>query len=258
MFTRNAVQRSDYSLLPLVYAAAIASFLSLVPHSAVGAEGATIRLPDEFAAQALRVQFTGFGGYNRGVYVGGEFTGEFTRIESRLGVFDPLFVANRGKSSFTVENSPDLGGLSANCRAVQNVATVRVVTLDLKKLAYQCEFTGIALSDEWRFVLGEPKRNGFREKLLARERRQGEAFVLDQEILIDSVHNYDRSPLTSQSPLGYLLESNGVVIAAVDLLDWNPIVHLREGLADSARQAAVVVALSLAVLRDPVNSALED
>lgn len=258
MFAGKPVRRSGYSCVLLTCIAAIASLIGLASGNALAARGAAIRLPDEFAANALRLEFTGFGGYNRGNYLGGAFKGEFTRIESRLGVFDPLLVANRGKSSFTVEDLPGLGGLSADCRATQRVATMRVVTIDLKKLAYQCEFTGIALADEWRLVVGEPKREGFREKLLARERRRGEAFVLGQEILIDSVHNYAGSSLTSQAPLGYLLESNGVVIAVVDLLDWNPIVHLREGLADSVRHAAIVVALSLAVLRDPANSALED
>lgn len=49
-----------------------------------------------------------------------------------------------------------------------------------------------------------------------------------------------------------------MIVGAVDMLDWNPIVHVREDLPDSQRKATMIVALSLAVLRDPANSALED
>jgi hypothetical protein len=244
---------------PLRTLTAAALCLAFCPHSALGAKGATIRLPDDFAvADSTSIEFSGFSGYSRGDYRGGEFRGEFTRIETRLGVFDPLYVANRGKSSFTIEDPSGSAALVANCRAGQKTATVRVVTIDLKKLTYSCDFSGPDASRETRFVLGEPKREGFKEKLLARERRRGEAFVLGHEFLIESVHEYQGSKLDSQSPLGYLLESDGVVVAAIDLLDWNPIVHLRGGLSDSVRRAAVTVALALAVLRDPANSALED
>lgn len=258
MAVRNSARRSGFSFSMYLFLAAASSLCSQIPGNAMAVETAIIRLPDDFAAEALRVEFTGFGGHNRGHYAGAGFTGEFTRSESRLGVFDPLFVASRARSSFTVEDLPGLAGLSADCRAAQNVANVSIVTLDPKKFVYQCEYTGIAQARDWRLVVGRPKRDSLKEKLIARERRRGEARLLDQEILIESVHDYDGSPLTSQTPLGYLLESHGVVIAAVDLLDWNPKVHLRDGLEESARLAAVVVALSLAVLRDPANSALED
>jgi hypothetical protein len=246
------------SRLRVLFVSAIAGLIGFGVSNVLAAEGAAIRLPEDFAANATRIEFSGFGGYNRGTYAGGNFTGEYARTESRLGLFDPLLVANRGRSSFSVEDQPDIGGLSASCRAAQDVGNLRSVTLDLRKLTYRCEFSGIADAEQWQFALGEPRRSGLKEKLLAYERRRGEAFVLGEEILIDSVHNYAGTPLGSQSPLGYVLESNGVAIAAVDLLDWNPVVHLREGLRDSVREAAMIVALSLAVLRDPANSALED
>lgn len=232
--------------------------LGLSPHPTLGAKGATVRLPDELAAASTSIKFEGFGGYNRGNYRGDEFRGEFTRIESRLGVFDPLYVANRGKSSFTLEDSAGSAWLSANCRAMEKTATARIVTLDLRKLTYTCAFSGSVELVDSRFVLGEPKRDGFKEKLLARDRRRGEAFLLGQEILIESVHEYEGSRLDSQAPLGYLLESGGRIVGAVDLLDWNPVLHLRKDLTDSARQSAVIVAVALAVLRDPANSMLED
>jgi hypothetical protein len=146
-------------------AAAPLLLFSLLSEYVLAAKGASIKLPEEFAGNSQRIEFEGFGGFNKGTYAGDEFRGEFTRIESRLGVFDPLYVANRGRSGFTVEGIPDLGGLNASCRAAEKVATVRVVTLDLQRLTYECEFSGLPATESWRFVLGEPIREGFREKL---------------------------------------------------------------------------------------------
>ena len=238
--------------------AAAALALVLIPVSSFGAKGAAIRLPDGFAVASTRVAFSGFGGFNRGNFTGAEFRGEFTRIESRLGVFDPLYVANKGRSAFTIENIDGVSEITAECRAIERTATLKFVTLDLKKLAYSCEFGGAAAAGEMRFVVGEPKREGFREKLLARDRRTGEASMFGHEFVLNSVHEYEGSKLSSQMPLGYLLESDGVVVGAVDMLDWNPIVYVRDDLSDSQRRATMIVALSLAVLRDPANSAFED
>ena len=238
--------------------AGIALVLAIPAQLALGAKGASIRLPDEFAARSVRIPFTGFSGYNRGNYRGGEIQGEFTRIESRLGVFDPLYVANRGKSSFTIEQPAGTVQVSADCQAIERTATVRFVTLDLEKLVYSCEIQGLDLGSDTRFVLGEPKREGFKEKLLARDRRIGEASVLGQEFVFESVHEYRDSKLNSQTPLGYLIHSDGELVAAVDLLDWSPIVHFKLESNEMERRATAIVALALAVLRDPANSALEE
>jgi len=247
------------SFVPRHFSLATLSLLTVFfPLCVEAAKSASIRLPDEFTDDAQKFEFEGFGGFNRGDYKGAEFAGSFTRIESRLAVFDPLYVSNRGKSSFTIESVSELENAVADCSAKQNVGALRIVTLDLKKLTYECEFSGSDVTQGWRFVLGEPKREGFREKLLARERRRGEAYILDEEFLIESVHEYEGSPLGSQSPLGYILSSGSEVVAAIDLLDWNPIVYVRNGITEPARRAAIVVALALAVLRDPANSALED
>ena len=232
--------------------------LVVVPGFSFGAKGAEIRLPDGFATVSTRVAFTGFDGFNHGHYSGAEFRGEFARIESRLGVFDPLYVANRGRSGFTVENANGVNEITAECRAIKRTAAIKSVTLDLKKFVYSCEFGGPAAAGEMSFVIGEPKREDFKEKLLARDRRAGEASILGHDFVVNSVHDYEGSKLSSQAPLGYLLESKGLIVGAVDMLDWNPIVHVREDLSNSQRKATMIVALSLAVLRDPANSALED
>ena len=231
---------------------------SLLPVPAFAAKSATIRLPDDFSAASTRLSFTGFGGKNRGHYSGAEFSGEYTRIESRLGIFDPLYVKHKGKSGFTIDDASGAPALTAECRAVEKTATYKIVTLDLKKLAYSCEFSGQDAIGPMRFVIGEPRREGFKAKFLARDLRTGEASILGHDFLINSVHEYTGSKITSQAPLGYLLESDGVVVGALDLLDWDPVVHLKDSTSESQRKATIIVALSLAVLRDPANSALED
>jgi hypothetical protein len=199
------------------------------------------------------VRFAGARGCGRA-----RFRLRFPYRPRRQGRDDPLYVASKAKSSFTIETDDGSVVIASECRAVERTATVKFVSIDFDKLTYECSFSGPEASSDTRFVLGEPKREGFRQKLLAQERRTGEAFVLGREFVFESVHEYQGSKLKSQTPLGYLLTSDGVVVAAVDLLDWNPIVHLSDTLAATERRAATIVALALATLRDPANSTLGD
>ena len=250
---------SSRILFPLRRSSAVAALsLCLMPSASTAATDAAIRLPPDFAANSSTISLSGFNGLNKGDYEGGEFKGEFTRIESRLAVFDPLYVANRGQSRFTMQDAAGLTLIEASCEAVERTVGIKFVELDLTKLTYGCEFGGPEATGEMRFVLGEPKREGFRERLLARERRAGEASVLGRDFVFESVHEYEGSRLDAQAPLGYLVRSGETVVAAVDLLDWDPIVHLHSSLTNDERKAAMIVALALSVLRDPANSVLED
>lgn len=222
------------------------------------AKTAEIRVPDGWAAAATRIEFRGFGGFNRGEFSGSVYRGEFQRSESRLGIFDPLYVKNRAGSAFSMRGDDRDSEIHANCRMERKTAAVKVVTLDLKKMSYVCNFSGTPSAAEWSFVIGEPRRKGLKEQFMAYERRLGEASIAGVHMTIRSIHEYHGSPLGSQAPLGYSIESAGAQIAAVDLLDWNPIVHVRNDLTTSERESAVVVALALAVLRDPAHSALEE
>lgn len=232
--------------------------LAALTASAPALEAARMALPEGFAAAATRYEATGFGGRNKGEYRLAGYTGKYTRGESRLGVFDPLLVSNKGKSSFTVTGESAQERLSAECKFGKKTVTIDIVTFDPKKMAYDCDFRRDGRLDGSRLVLGQPKADGMKEKLLAKDRRRGEALVAGQHFVIESVHDYDGSKLGSQAPLGYLIDSGGRTVAAVDLLDWNPIVFLLPELDAPARDAALTVALALAVLRDPANSALEE
>lgn len=221
-------------------------------------EAARMALPDGFATTATRFDASGFGGHNKGQFSLAGFSGEFTRGESRLGVMDPLYVSSKGKSSFSIRDEAGEEILSAECRMGKKTVTIDVVTFDPKKMAYDCDFLSGGDLAGARLVLGQPKASGFKEKLLAADRRRGEAAIGDQHFTMESVHKYQGSKFSSQAPLGYLVESGGKVVAAVDLLDWNPVVFLPGDLDEGTRRSAIVVALALAVLRDPANSALED
>ena len=188
MAVSNFARCSGSSFPLYLCLATISSLDSLAACNAFTAESVGIRLPAEFPGSALRLDFAGFGGHNRCHYAGGGFTGEVIRSESRLGIFEPLFVANNAQSSFTAADSLDLGGLSANSWPAQNVAAIPVFALDPEELTYRGQLAGIALAADWRPVVRRPTRGSLKEMLL-------------------------------------LLESHGTVIRADDLLDSTPIVH---------------------------------
>jgi hypothetical protein len=107
-------------------------------------------------------------------------------------------------------------------------------------------------------TLGEPKLSGFKERVLARAARRGLAEVGDIEIAIESVHHYERSKLSSQTPVGYVLSFDSRPVGALELTDSDPTFLLETGLEPEQRRAILIAALGLSVLRDPANSALGD
>lgn len=226
--------------------------------AALALETARMRLPPEFAAAAERLPAKGYGGANRGRYSVGDFSGDFTRIESRFAVFDPLIATNRGKSSFTLEG-PDLGGtFAAECRFKERVVTVGILTFDAKKLAYVCTVTDGAGVGIGSLTLGEPKPSGLKARVLARAERQGVAELGSLRIEIASVHQYERSKISSQTPVGYLLSFDSEVVGAIELTDSDPTFFFHGGLAPEIRRATLIAALGLSVLRDPAESTLGD
>ena len=213
-------------------------------------------LPDDLASRVQRLRFDGFGGRNEGHYTLGELTGEFTRIESRWAVADPLYAQNRGKSSFTLSGPGFASPVAAACEMRRASVTVGVVTFDPDKMTYHCDLANN--SEAPLLVLGQPKPDDFRARVLARAERRGEARVDGVTLEIQSVHRYDGSRLQSQVPVGYQLAIDGRAVAAVELTDVDPAVYLPVEESAGVRSAVIVTALALAVLRDPATSALED
>jgi hypothetical protein len=77
-------------------------------------------------------------------------------------------------------------------------------------------------------------------------------------IEIASVHQYDRSKLSSQTPVGYVLSLDSQAVGALELTDSNPTFFLHAGMAPNVQRATLIAALGLSVLRDPAVSALGD
>jgi hypothetical protein len=230
----------------------------LFPVTAAAIEAARMALPDDFRDRAERLQLTGFGGYNKGTWSAIGYQGEFTRGESRLGVFDPLYVANKGRSSFTFLADGADEPLDVSCEMRKKSVTINVVTFDPKKMNYDCEFRRAGLLTGDRLLLGQPKPTTMRERILANDLRVGEAIIDGRHLTMRSVHKYAGSPFTSQPPVGYLVDFDGTTVAAVELTDWNPAVYLRKDLDATVRETLLVAALAIAVLRDPAHSTLED
>lgn len=217
-----------------------------------------MQLPAEFETRATRVTSEGFGGRNKGSYSIGGYQGSFTRSESRLGIFDPLYVSNKGKSSFTFEQRSQGQTLDAECRMEKGAVTLGVVTFDPKKMSYRCDFRRGGVLQAASLVMGQPKPEGMKQRFLARDLRSGEFVIGSTHLVFESVHHYKGSSLSSQAPVGYLIRSGDRAVGAVELTDWNPALYLGGELDPDTHEALLITALAIAVLRDPADSALED
>lgn len=224
----------------------------------VALETARMELPETLEQQSLKIDATGFGGRNKGTYSIGSWHGNYTRGESRLGIFDPLWVSNKGKSSFTVAQAGFNDPLEAQCEMAKGSVTVGIVTFDPRKMRYQCDFRRAGELQNMRLVMGQPKRENMKERFLANDTRAGEAALGTHHVTFRSVHRYRNSRFTSQAPIGYVLHSSDAAVAAVELTDWNPTVYFADGVDSAMQESILIVALAIAVLRDPANSALED
>jgi hypothetical protein len=218
---------------------------------------ARMELPDDLAARAERQSIEGFGGHNEGRYTLGELAGEFTRIESRWAIGDPLYAQNRGRSSFTASGPGFDSTVAATCEMRRSAVTLGVITFDPDKMTYQCDLSTAGATSPL-LILGEPKPANFRERVLARSERRGEATFGGVTLEVRSVHRYAGSRLQAPAPVGYLLEIGGRAIAAVELTDVNPAIYLPSTEPADVQAAAIAASLALAVLRDPATSALEE
>src|SRR5262245_47025592 len=100
---------------------------------------ARMALPDDLATRVERLRADGFGGRNEGDYTLGDAAGEFTRIESRWAIADPLYAQNRGRSSFTLSGAGFDSPVAATCEMRRAAITVGVITFDPEKMTYQCD-----------------------------------------------------------------------------------------------------------------------
>lgn len=233
--------------------------LFLMPVEAVPALAtAQMELPEALRSDTERLPIVGYGGRNKGGYQLGPYRGEFTRVETRWALADPLFAAQRAKSSFTIEGPGFEMPVAAECGMKKNVVTVGIVTFDPKKMVYQCTFERAGGLMNARFLVGQPKPDTMRARFLAWAIRQGEAEIDGLRIGIRSVHKYANTKFQSPTPVGYLLEIGERPVAAVELTDTNPTLFMPKAEPAATRDALLLAAMALSVLRDPADSALGD
>ncbi|MBT8099556.1 MAG: hypothetical protein KJO82_07380, partial [Gammaproteobacteria bacterium] len=205
---------------------------------------AEMQLPDDFHTAATKISVSGFGGKNKGSYAFAGHSGEFTRSESRLGIFDPLYVSSKGKSTFSFREDGAAHTVSAECGMKKGSVTLGIITFDPKKMSYECDFRQGTQLLGARFILGQPKAAGFKEALLAKDLRAGEAIIFNQHLTMQSVHSYKGTKLRSPSPVGYLVQSAGKTIAAVELTDINPTFFVATDIDAELRRSVLIAGLA--------------
>lgn len=240
----------------LLGAALIVSTVTVT--AALALDAAKMKLPDGAPVPMMRYVATGFGGFNRGSYVLGEYSGEFSRSESRLSLFGSGFAANRGKSSFSLQGPAGSVGVSGACEFKENVVEIGIVTFDPKKLAYECTITSEDGQHAGRLTVGEPARKTLKERVLAHDIRRGAAEIGGIRIEISSVHELEGSRFVSPAPVGYAFAIDSAIVGALELTDVNPTVLLAPVSEAEIEIAMLSSALALAVLRDPASSALAE
>ncbi len=224
----------------------------------VAFETARMTLPEGFTERTERIAIVGYGGRNKGEYRLGPYAGTFTRIETRWAVADPFFAASRASASYTIDGPGFDETVAAVCGMKKNTVTVGVVTFDPKKMTYQCTLERGGQLMDARFVLGQPKPDTMKKRFLAWAVREGEASIGGVTLRMSSVHKYSGSRFDSPTPVGYLLEVGGQSVGAIELTDVNPTIFLPTDTTAEVREAVLLAAMALSVLRDPADSMLGD
>ena len=201
-------------------------------------------LPEGLAAASQEVVLRGLGGGREGEYTLAGNHGRFQRTNDRLDVFD-IVSFDWGGSRVTVEGADVAASVSARCGLRQVTAGWRIVRFAAKPLAYECEYTGVDA------VLSLQEAKSTRDALTDQARRRGEARIDGLLLDLRSVHEVEGTPLTLQTPIGYVVEQSGRAIGAIELNGSTPRVWLPT--ANPAQRRGVLLAvLPLALLWDPV------
>ena len=223
-----------------VFALALTGCASIQP--------ARMVLPEGLTAASQEVVLRGLGGGREGEYTLAGNHGRFHRSNDRLDVFD-IVSFDWGSSHVTIEGADVPTPVSARCGLRQVTAGWRIVRFAAKPLAYECEFTGIDAG----LSLQEAKST--RDALANQSRRRGEARVDGAVLELRSVHEVEGTPLTLETPIGYVVQQSGRAIGAIELNGSTPRVWLPTNDA-ALRRGVLLAVMPLALLWDP--AALHD
>lgn len=231
----------------------IAASLAALCGACASLPAAQMALPATLSRSVNAYTIEGIGGGERGEFRVGPYSGSFRRSETRLAFFDPLIERRNGSTRFSVSGGEFEGAIEASCSMRERALTLSVISVPTRPMAYWCEFTHQGRPIPARFELQEVQEG--LGSALNQRRRAGE-IAFDHEVLrIRSTHALQGSPIQMASPIGYVFEQNGAVIAAVEV-NGAPVLMLADGANPAQRRAALMGALALGLFWDPANSSL--
>jgi hypothetical protein len=203
-----------------------------------GCASAQMQLPTNLAS-ASRTEFNGIGGWAKGKYTAGAWSGRYERSATQLSYLIPL-VENRGHSEFTLERVGS-DRLEGNCRMRENSVDLGLVEVTTRPMAYRCEFE--------RGFLELQEVNGGH---INRYERRGRIAFDGEAVEIRSVHHLAGTSMPVSSPIGYVFEQNGRPVGAVEL-NGKPVLMIEPGASPQLEQTLTLAALALGVFWDPAN-----
>ena len=204
-----------------------------------GCASAQMSLPNNLAS-AERTEFKGIGGWSKGHFTAGAYSGSYERSATKLSYLIPL-VENRGHSEFTLESA---GGepLEGRCRMRENSVDLGLVEVTTRPMAYRCELPAGFL--ELQEVTGGH---------INRYERRGRIELSGEAVDIRSVHHIEGTVLPTSTPIGYVFEQNGRPVGAVEL-NGRPALMVEPGASPQLAHTLTVAALALGVFWDPANT----
>ena len=204
-----------------------------------GCASAQMSLPNNLAT-ASRTEFRGIGGWAKGDFTAGAWSGTYERSATRLSYLDPL-VENRGHSEFTLA-SAGTEPLEGRCRMRTNSVDLGLLEVTTKPMAYRCDLGDGYL--ELQEVTGGH---------INRYERRGRILFGGETVEIRSVHHIAGTSLPTSTPIGYVFEQHGRPVGAVEL-NGRPALMVEPGASPELAHTLTVAALALGVFWDPANT----
>jgi len=204
-----------------------------------GCASAQMSLPANLAA-ASRTEFVGIGGWAKGDFTAGPWSGRYERSASQLSYLAPL-VENRGHSEFTLERTGS-EPIQGQCRMRENSVDLGLVEVTTRPMAYRCELPAGFL--ELQEVTGGH---------INRYERRGRIALGGETVEIRSVHHIAGTSLPTSTPIGYVFEQQGRPVGAVEL-NGRPALLIEPGASPQLERTLTLAALALGVFWDPAKT----
>ncbi|MBB3764258.1 VV20781 family protein [Sphingomicrobium lutaoense] len=211
---------------------------------------AQMQLPSSLAGQSAE-PVLGIDGWTHGRFRFAGYSGGYERSETRLRFFN----ADRraAHADFTIEGPMLSGMVDARCRMRERALTLGSASFVTSPMAYRCDFLVDGRSFPARFELQE-SADGI-GGMLAQHERRGEIALGGEILAFRSVHGVKGSPLTTETPIGYLFYRDGEPVGAIEL-NGTPRLISAPALDPGVKRTMAIASMALALLWDPADSQL--